>query len=253
MSHRQHLSTILGRGLVPAVLGMIVIIISAVIATAASLGEASSTDLFAADFTGTPTTPLLPTSTTTTSASGSDVYDGFDGSGPLHVRVADSGQAWTVHAGAFLIDGSAATGAAVGVSRATISSGFANAEVAAPATAATNRNFGLIINAAPDGSSYFHSRQTRQGNGRSELVRVSGGVSTVVATANGTGDTTGLVRLTHFNGVYRLFRGTTQLVTYTATAAEITQFGSNTRHGIYTNADATTLFESFSVVGYAGP
>lgn len=195
----------------------------------------------------TTTTPTTTTPPTTTVPPGADEDFEDYPPGPL-------GEPWTVHTGTMVIGDGTASGASSGTSTATLNTNLSNIDATLTLRTDQPRDSGLLLHANSAGTSYFAVRVSHQQSGRVSIHKVVNGTSTQVAQAVQLGTPNEmLLRVTFFNGTYRVHYMGTQLYTYTMTPAELTAFGSNTRHGMITVADDRSALDNFTVQPYNGP
>lgn len=175
------------------------------------------------------------------------VTDSFDrADDAVSLGVADTGQAWSALSGTWGISGSQAyLPVAAGSAQAVVESGHADAVIQATLTAFGQS--GLLIRARNLNNTLV--LRINRGVGTCALRSIVGGVETTLQNVVVALPLTMVVRVECEGTTIRAFVDGTQRIA----VAGVTDFQTETKHGLYASAAQATTWDAFSITGIPAP
>lgn len=219
---------------------VVILLLSGVVAFAASLGGILSASITASSSTGLPY-----------NASVSDIFTGPNGT--MNGRVIATGQIWTQHSGTWVIASNQARQTQNATNR-TISIPWFDANTRVQADmrlqgGTYNSGIMMNVNAAGTTAVVLRIRNTNI----AELGYLNGGVFTVWASAAPTagGTNTWLMEYNHTTGDVVAKRNGTTIITYNIPSGSRAAINANTRVGLYSSGNVgNDRWDNFSVVSF---
>lgn len=187
----------------------------------------------------------------------SDSFDRADSTTSL--GTADSGQVWTAHSGTWGISSNKGyLASTTGQAAASVDAGASDVEVSADITLSptTDRaDAGLVFRLADDSNYLLALINKVTGSNSIQLFKRQAGSFTHLASVGSQGHVNGTtydLRVVANGSSIEVFRDDTSVLTHTLSGADLTTFGSNTRHGLRVHRGSTaddggTRFDNFLV------